>query len=70
MLDHVVLEAIKLGETQNDAKNDDQTFAKTTEISDPIENAIHITVYSIEGQIKLKSNLHVYVVWKFVRSTE
>ena len=65
-----MLKVFKVGEAEQDGKQDDQAFAETTEITDPIKDAVNVSVYSVEGQVELKCDLHVDVVWELVRPTE
>ena len=61
---------MKLRYGEDDAQYEVQTLVEAAHITDPVQNAIHITVYPVERQIEFEGYLQVDSIREFVRPTE
>ncbi len=67
LLDHKVLKRVKFKHAEHECKNEHQTFSKTTNIADPVKNAVDGSINPALIQVKFESYLHVNVIGELVR---
>ena len=62
-----MLKVFELAEAEDHFEKKVETFIEATNVTNPVQNAVYVTIYSVKRKIELKGDLHVNVVWKFVR---
>jgi len=67
-LNEEVVKLVELEEGKDDSESHAQTLVETTDVADPVENAVHVAIDPVESEIELEGDLRVYVVREFVRS--
>jgi len=65
-----VIEFTELWCDQNELEENVETFRETANVANPVEDAVHISIHTVEGQIELEADLEVHVVYEFVRSAQ
>ena len=66
MLDHEVLELVVIRESEDYGEEYEETFPKSTNVTDPVKYAVNVTIYAIQVQIELICHLQVYAVGELV----
>ena len=66
MLDHEVLELVVIRESEDYGEEYEETFPKSTNVTDPVKYAVNVTIYAIQVQIELICHLQVHTVRKLV----
>ena len=63
-----MLKLIEVYEAKDDGEDYEETLIESTNITDPIENAVYVSVNTVEVKVELISQLQVHRIWKLVRS--
>ena len=66
-LNHEVIKLIELDEGQDHSEKDHEALVKTPNITDPVQNTVHIPINSVQIQVELPRHLHVHIVWELIR---
>ena len=66
VLDQKVIKVVERQETDNYRQDNEETFSQSTQVTDQVKNAVDVPIDAIEGQIKLKSHLHVRAIFELI----
>ena len=67
MLNHEMLKRVKVEESEEEGEDDKETLIESTDIADPVKNAVDISIDAMKVEIELISYLQVNWIWKLVR---
>ena len=59
MLNHEMLKRVKVEEAEEDGEDDKDTLIESTDVADPVKNAVHISIDAMKVEIELISYLQV-----------
>ena len=62
-----MLQVFELAEAEYHFEKKEETFVEAAYVTDPVQNAVHVTIYSVKRKIELKGDRHVNSVRKFIR---
>lgn len=65
-----MFKSFEIEQSQDSAETYDQALTQTTNIANPVQNAVHIPIDPVEIQIKFPGHLHMYPVCKLVGPAE
>ena len=69
-LDQEVLHVKKLAKDEEELKEDVDPLIESTNITDPVKDAVDVAVHPVKSKIKLERNLQVHIVGELVRPHE